>query len=80
MDSKTQTEAQTKKKPSRCEHEGCKKKIGLTDFPCKCGHHYCKQHRICEAHQCTFDFFKEGQQQLLKYMSSPVIGPKVMVI
>ena len=73
-----QTEA--KPKPSRCEQEGCKKKIGLTDFACKCGHHYCAQHRVCEAHKCTFDFFKEGQKELLKFMSSPVIGPKVAVI
>ena len=69
-----------KAKTLRCEHVDCKKKLGLLGFDCKCGHHYCAQHRGAEQHSCTFDYKNEGRKELLKYMSSPVLAAKIAVI
>ncbi|KAG1679446.1 hypothetical protein FOA52_007738 [Chlamydomonas sp. UWO 241] len=42
--------------PSRCTVVGCKKKLGLTGFKCRCGFHFCGSHRYAEAHDCKFDY------------------------
>ena len=47
-----------------CGCEGCKKKLALTDFSCKCGIRFCVAHRLPEEHKCTFDFRAAGQTQL----------------
>jgi predicted nucleic acid binding AN1-type Zn finger protein len=70
----------TKKKTVRCEHPDCKKKLGLLGFDCRCGHHFCGEHRMAENHACTYDYKTDGRKELLKYMSSPVIGAKIAVI
>jgi hypothetical protein len=44
------------KKVNRCNHSGCKKKLSLTDFPCKCGLTHCAEHRPAEVHNCSYDF------------------------
>lgn len=52
-------------KPSKfCGCEGCKKKLALTDFSCKCGVRFCSTHRLPEEHKCSFDFRSNGQAQL----------------
>lgn len=42
-------------KPSRNRCPVCRKRIGLTGFPCKCGKVFCGMHRYAEAHECVFD-------------------------
>ena len=64
----------------RCEAEGCKKKLSLIPFQCKCKKNFCDIHRYPEEHMCSFDFKESAKQILLKTMSSPVIGTKVEVI
>lgn len=34
--------------------------------PCKCGYVYCPKHRHAESHNCSFDYFAQQQQKLLK--------------
>ena len=46
----------------RCEM--CKSKLLLSDFACRCAKRYCQKHRMPEQHSCTFDFKKEGKEQL----------------
>lgn len=77
-DSKSQNTS--KPKALRCDHPECRKKLGLFGFDCRCGHHYCALHRAAESHSCTHDYKQEAKKELLKYMSSPVIGAKVAVI
>jgi hypothetical protein len=72
--------APSKKKPHRCEAEGCRVRLTLTDFACKCQKIFCCKHRPCEEHACTFDFRGAARLQLLKTMSTPVIATKVEVI
>ena len=63
--------------PKRCCFDGCKKKLSLTDFACKCGKVHCSAHRPSEAHACTFDYKKSHEANLLKYMSTAVVAGKV---
>ena len=66
-----------KQPPKRCCFGECKKKLSLTDFPCKCGKVHCSAHRPSEAHQCSFDYKKQHESHLLKTMSTAVIAGKV---
>ena len=64
----------------RCEATDCKKRLTLTDFKCKCEKFFCLKHRAQMDHTCSFDYFAENQQRLLKTMSSAVVAAKVNVI
>lgn len=63
-------------RPKRCQHEGCKVKLMLADFACRCSGFYCSQHRFSEAHKCRFDYKGKGLDTLAKQMQA-VIGVKV---
>lgn len=39
---------------------------------CKCGFVYCKNHRLPEEHDCTFDFAAKERERLAK--SNPLIA------
>ena len=64
----------------RCCMEGCKKKLMLSDFPCKCGKKHCATHRAPEIHACSYDFKQSQREILLKTMSTAVIAKKVDVL
>lgn len=64
----------------RCCADGCKKKLMLSDFPCKCGKKHCATHRAPEVHACTFDFKASHRDILLQTMSTPVIAKKIDVL
>jgi len=56
----TQAEKKKKKKkkkiPKRCQLKGCKKKLLITSFECKCEKRFCNLHTCAESHNCTFDY------------------------
>jgi len=52
-----------KKKSKRCGHPECRRKLMLTDMPCKCGIIFCSMHRLSEQHDCTFDFKKASKDE-----------------
>tara|TARA_X000000368_G_scaffold412794_1_gene399749 strand:+ start:765 stop:998 length:234 start_codon:yes stop_codon:yes gene_type:complete len=54
-----------KETENNCNYEGCKKKIKLTDFPCKCKQYYCKIHKFPNLHNCNYDY-KEIFKKKLK--------------
>ena len=54
----------------RCEH--CRKKLGISEYKCKCGKLFCITHLHAEEHNCTYDYKTEGQAQLKKQID---IGP-----
>ena len=62
-------------RPKRCQHDGCKVKLMLADFACRCTNFYCSQHRFSTAHQCPFDYKAVGKELLTKQMPT-VIGEK----
>lgn len=46
--------------PSRCDKEGCGKRLFPSDMPCRCKSRFCAAHRYPEMHECTYDFKKEN--------------------
>lgn len=50
--------------PKRCALPGCKKRLTLTDFDCKCGMRYCTSHRYSESHNCAYDYKKDHASHL----------------
>ena len=73
----TFVDSPVKAKPSRCCFDGCKKKLSLTDFACKCGLIHCSAHRPSAVHNCTFDYKKSHESTLLKTMSTVIAAAKV---
>lgn len=69
-----------KKTVLRCQTEGCKKKLGLLGFKCKCEKMFCAAHRASDVHNCTFDFQEQHKKDLLKYLSTAIRGEKIEVI
>lgn len=70
----------TKAKTSRCCADGCKKKLALTDFACRCQNRYCSAHRDFLKHGCTYDYKAGQKENLLRFMSTSVVGKKMEVI
>ncbi len=68
------------KAPKRCMKEGCKCKLKLTDYACRCGKYFCGEHRLSEYHGCTFDYKAFNKEYLLKTLSTPIVAEKVAII
>ncbi len=45
-------------------------------FTCKCGGNYCGEHRINEAHNCTYNYYEESKK-LLSAQLPKVVGQKI---
>ena len=69
-----------KQKQPRCPVEGCNKKLSLVDFKCKCQNTYCAKHRVPDTHACSYDFRQEQTNNLMKHMSTAIVGNKLPVI
>jgi hypothetical protein len=70
-------------KPSKkicCAFDGCKKRMGLTDFVCRCEKFYCALHRSDVVHNCPYDYKATAKQELLKYMSTPIVAAKLEIV
>ena len=56
-DNKIKKDVNTKKKKKnlkkRCNFEGCRKKLKLTDLECVCKKRFCSHHRIKTCHNCS---------------------------
>ena len=44
----------------------CARNIGLTGIRCRCGYHFCAEHRYAECHNCDFDHVSYGRDLLRK--------------
>jgi len=42
----------------------CRKKVGLTAVPCRCGYVYCVTHRMATDHNCDFDYKSHARSVL----------------
>jgi predicted nucleic acid binding AN1-type Zn finger protein len=58
------------KPTNRCG--GCRKKLCLTDFECRCKVRFCALHRAPEEHACPFDFKSYGLAVLEKQLTKAV--------
>ncbi|TKW10458.1 hypothetical protein SEVIR_6G165800v4 [Setaria viridis] len=62
--------------PSRCAGAGCKKKVGLLGFVCRCGGTFCSVHRYTDKHACDFDYKTADREQIAK-KNPLVVAPKI---
>jgi predicted nucleic acid binding AN1-type Zn finger protein len=62
---------------SRCAQSECKVRIPSFTPECKCKSKFCGAHRGHVDHGCTFDYKEEHATNLLKTMSTAVIGEKM---
>jgi len=45
-----------KKSKNRCALSGCKKKLCITSWACKCDKKFCVNHQPASKHECSFDW------------------------
>ncbi|KAK1412283.1 hypothetical protein QVD17_33405 [Tagetes erecta] len=58
-----------KKEVNRCS--GCRKKVGLTGFRCRCGDLFCSVHRYSDRHDCSYDYKSAGREVIAR--DNPVV-------
>ncbi|XP_071707032.1 zinc finger A20 and AN1 domain-containing stress-associated protein 5-like [Rutidosis leptorrhynchoides] len=64
-----------KKEVNRCS--GCRKKVGLTGFRCRCGDLFCSEHRYSDRHDCSYDYKTAGREMIAK--DNPVVKASKIV-
>ncbi|KAF3776024.1 Zinc finger A20 and AN1 domain-containing stress-associated protein 5 [Nymphaea thermarum] len=57
------------RRPNRCF--GCRKRVGLTGFRCRCGELFCGEHRYSDRHECKFDYKAAGREEIAR--ANPVV-------
>ncbi|KAB5541052.1 AN1-TYPE ZINC FINGER PROTEIN [Salix viminalis] len=58
-----------KKEVNRCS--GCRKRVGLTGFRCRCGELFCWEHRYSDRHDCSYDYKTAGREAIAR--ENPVV-------
>ncbi|KAL9659843.1 hypothetical protein QQ045_024652 [Rhodiola kirilowii] len=65
----TPVTAAVKRVVNRCS--GCKRKVGLTGFRCRCGDLFCSEHRYSDRHDCSYDYKSAGREAIAR--ENPVV-------
>ncbi|KAK4414437.1 Zinc finger A20 and AN1 domain-containing stress-associated protein 5 [Sesamum alatum] len=58
-----------KRQVNRCS--GCRRKVGLTGFRCRCGELFCADHRYSDRHDCSYDYKAAGREAIAR--ENPVV-------
>ncbi|KAG8363584.1 hypothetical protein BUALT_Bualt19G0037600 [Buddleja alternifolia] len=58
-----------KREVNRCS--GCRRKVGLTGFRCRCGELFCADHRYSDRHDCNYDYKTAGREAIAR--ENPVV-------
>lgn len=58
-----------KREVNRCS--GCRRKVGLTGFRCRCGELFCGEHRYSDRHDCSYDYKTAGREAIAR--ENPVV-------
>nr|GMD65263.1 zinc finger A20 and AN1 domain-containing stress-associated protein 5 [Ipomoea batatas]GMD71818.1 zinc finger A20 and AN1 domain-containing stress-associated protein 5 [Ipomoea batatas]GME12070.1 zinc finger A20 and AN1 domain-containing stress-associated protein 5 [Ipomoea batatas] len=61
--------APAKREVNRCS--GCRRKVGLTGFRCRCGELFCGEHRYSDRHDCSYDYKAAGREAIAR--ENPVV-------
>ncbi|KAK4482408.1 hypothetical protein RD792_009563 [Penstemon davidsonii] len=56
---------------TRCSGSGCRKRIGLMGFRCRCGDMFCSEHRYSDRHDCSYDYKAAGREAIER--ENPVV-------
>lgn len=54
---------------NRCS--GCRRKVGLTGFRCRCGDLFCSVHRYSDRHACSYDYKAAGKAAIAR--ENPIV-------
>ncbi|XP_073314078.1 zinc finger A20 and AN1 domain-containing stress-associated protein 5-like [Primulina huaijiensis] len=65
----TEAAQPVKREVNRCS--GCRRKVGLTGFRCRCGELFCADHRYSDRHDCSYDYKSAGREAIAK--DNPVV-------
>lgn len=63
------TSSEAKRAVNRCS--GCRKRVGLTGFRCRCGDLFCSEHRYSDRHDCSYDYKAAGRVSIAR--ENPVV-------
>ena len=61
--------SEAKRVVNRCS--GCRRKVGLTGFRCRCGELFCSEHRYSDRHDCSYDYKAAGREAIAR--ENPVV-------
>ena len=64
-----ETPSPIKREVNRCS--GCRRKVGLTGFRCRCGELFCSEHRYSDRHVCSYDYKTAGREAIAR--ENPVV-------
>ncbi|OIT39162.1 PREDICTED: zinc finger A20 and AN1 domain-containing stress-associated protein 5 [Nicotiana attenuata] len=64
-----ESEPPAKREVNRCS--GCRRKVGLTGFRCRCGELFCGEHRYSDRHDCSYDYKSAGRDAIAR--ENPVV-------
>ncbi|KAK1382753.1 Zinc finger A20 and AN1 domain-containing stress-associated protein 5 [Heracleum sosnowskyi] len=70
-----ETIAVVKREVNRCS--GCRRKVGLTGFQCRCGKLLCSEHRYSDRHECSYDYKAAGRETIAR--ENPVVKAAKLV-
>ena len=61
--------SEPKRAVNRCS--GCRRRVGLTGFRCRCGDLFCAEHRYSDRHDCSYDYKAAGREAIAR--ENPVV-------
>jgi len=64
---KKKEKKEKKKSRKRCQFDGCRVKLKLTDMECRCKNRYCTKHRLPETHKCVYDYKNINMKDFCKH-------------
>ncbi|KAL6502982.1 switch-activating protein Sap1 [Orobanche hederae] len=62
---------------TRCSGSGCRKRVGLMGFQCRCGDVFCSEHRYSDRHDCSYDYKAAGREAIAR--ENPVVRAAKLV-
>ncbi|TMW88161.1 hypothetical protein EJD97_018970 [Solanum chilense] len=65
------TGVKRQREANRCSGIGCRRKVGLMPFRCRCGEVFCSEHRYSDRHDCSYDYKAAGREAIAK--ENPVV-------
>ncbi|KAK1305919.1 Zinc finger A20 and AN1 domain-containing stress-associated protein 5 [Acorus calamus] len=56
---------------------GCRRKVGLMGFRCRCGGVFCGEHRYSDRHTCGYDYKSAAREAIAR--ANPAVRPSKVV-
>ncbi|XP_023333593.1 dentin sialophosphoprotein isoform X2 [Eurytemora carolleeae] len=63
----------------KCSTTKCRKKLGLTSYPCRCLKYFCSNHISSSEHECEYNYHEEAKSNIRK-QNPRINGEKIKKI